>query len=301
MNKIRQNIFPLLAALIWGAAFSSQAICSDRGMGAFTFNMLRGFVAFLALLIIAVIFTRKSIKADFSNKKYMRELLLGGFSCGSTLFIASNLQQLAFSGTDSGKVGFITVFYVVLVPVAGLLFKKRVPINVWISVVIALAGMYFLCFKGKGIGEVNKYDLVALLCALAFAAQILCIDFFAGRVNGIHLSCAQFAVMTLLSAIFAFSLEKPSLAVTVDCIWHVLYVGIFSSGIAYTLQILAQKDSNPTVVSLLLSLESVFSVLSGAIFLHERLEVLEYVGCGIMFIAVIFSQIPFDSLKKKKA
>lgn len=298
MNKVKQNVFPVLAALIWGTAFSSQAICSDRGMGPFTFNMLRGVTAFIALLIFSFLFPSKRKK--LSDKSYVKDLALGGMLCGIALFAATNLQQAAFKGTDSGKVGFITVLYVVIIPVAGLFQKKRISVNVWISIAVALIGMYFLFFKGGGIENVNIYDFYALLSAFAYALQILFIDRFASKVDGIHLSCMQFFYVSVLSAFPAFAFENVTLSVVSVCITHVLYVGIFSSSIAYTLQIIAQKDSNPTVVSLLLSLESVFSALSGAIFRNERLLPLEYLGCALMFTAVIISQIPPSIFKKNK-
>ncbi len=297
MNRIKQNVFPLLAALIWGTAFSSQAICSDNGMGPFTFNALRGVTAFVTLLVFSFLFPSKRKK--LTDKKYLKELVIGGAFCGIALFAATNLQQAAFKGTDSGKVGFITVLYVVIIPIAGLFQKKKLPVNVWISIAISLVGMYFLFFKGGGIENVNIYDLFALLCAFAYALQILFIDRFASKVDGIHLSCVQFFFVALLSSPPAVLTESPSADVVFACITHVLYVGVFSSSIAYTLQIIAQKDSNPTVVSLLLSLESVFSAISGAIVRSERLHPLEYLGCAIMFSAVILSQIPFPQKKKK--
>ena len=302
MDKIRQNLFPVLAAIIWGLAFSAQADCALKGMEPFTFNGLRALIAVIVLFFVAISFAKGfgNIKIQLSDKEYLKNLVLGGLCCGSALFLASNLQQAAFSEeTESGKVGFITVFYLMLVPVFALFLKKKSTFNVWISVVLALVGMYFLCIE-KGMGfTVNTHDLFAFGCAIVFAIHILVIDHFTNKVNGIHLSLMQFFFVSLFSFICAFIFETPSIEVVYNCIWQVLYVGVFSSGVAYTLQILAQKGSNPTVVTLLLSLESVFAVIFGALILGEVLSLREYIGCGIMFIAVILAQIPVKRKIKK--
>ncbi len=295
MNKIRQNVFPILAAIIWGLAFSAQSDCAAKGMEPFTFNMLRALIATIVLFFVAIIFSKgfKNIKAQLSNKTYHKDLLLGGLCCGTALFLASNLQQAAFSSeTESGKVGFITVFYLMLVPIFGLFIKRKAPINVWISVVIAMIGMYFLCVESGTSFNVNTHDIYAFLCAIMFAIQILFIDHFANKVDGVQLSFMQFFCVTVFSCVGMFIFESPSLEVAADCFWQVAYVGVFSSGVAYTLQILSQKGSNPTVVSILLSLESVFAVIFGALILHEVMSVREYIGCGIMFVAVILAQLP---------
>lgn len=303
MNKIRQNVFPILAAIIWGLAFSAQSDCASKGMEPFTFNMLRALIATVVLFFVAIIFSKgfKNIKAQLSDKTYVKDLLLGGLCCGTALFLASNLQQAAFSSdTESGKVGFITVFYLMLVPIFGLFIKKKATLNVWISVVIALVGMYFLCVEGETSFNINVHDLYAFLCAVMFAIQILFIDHFANKVNGIHLSFMQFFVVTVFSFVIMLFCESPTVALIKDCFWQVAYVGVFSSGVAYTLQILAQRGSNPTVVSILLSLESVFAVIFGAILLGEVMSAREYIGCGIMFLAVILAQIPVRSRKNEK-
>lgn len=301
MNKIRQNVFPVLAAIIWGLAFSAQDYCAARGMEPFTFNMARAFIATIVLFFVAIIFSKgfKNLFAQLKDKVYLKNLLLGGLCCGSALFMATNLQQAAFApGIESGKIGFITVFYLMLVPVFGLFLKKKAPLNVWISVVIALVGMYFLCIKDGTAFSVDVHDLYAFLCAIMFSVQILFIDHFANKVNGVHLSFMQFVVVTVFSFIGMLIFESPSLISFKACIWQIAYVGVFSSGVAYTLQIIAQKDSNPTVVSILLSLESVFAVIFGMMF-GEFMSTREFIGCGIMFFAVILSQIPFAEIKSK--
>ncbi len=300
MNRLRQTLFPILAALIWGMAFSAQSVCASYGMGFFTVNMYRSIVAFIVLIFVSVIFSKgiKKLIAKLSDKKYIKNLVLGGLCCGGALTVATNLQQAAIEGANSGKVGFITSLYVVLVPILGIVVKKKAPLNVWISICIASVGMFLLCVKDVSSFSISYSDLLAFLCAVMYAVHILCVDHFASNVDGVHLSCIQFLFVSIFSAIPTFIFESPSFEVLVPCIGYILYIGIFSSGVAYTLQILAQKDSNPTVVTLLLSLESVFSVLSGVIFLKESMSLKEYIGCAIMFIAVLLSQLQFGKKNK---
>lgn len=298
MNKIRQNVFPVLAALIWGTAFVAQSVAADR-VSPMTFNALRAAIAFVVLLGIAAFAARRGGRVEKTAEERhaaRRALVLGGLCCGFFLAVASNLQQLGLGETSPGKAGFITALYVVLVPVFGIFLKKRAPAQVWASVAIAVAGLYLLCVK-EGF-SIEASDSYVLLCAVVFALHILCIDYFVQRVDGIRLSCAQFLVVALLSGAGAVLLEKPELGGILACVPQLLYVGVFSSGVAYTLQILAQKDSDPTVVTILLSLESVFSVLAGAVILGDRLSAREYVGCVLMFAAVLLAQVP---LPKRKA
>lgn len=300
-NKvIRQVVFPLLAAMIWGSAFVFQSV-STEFIEPFTFNMARSLVASVFLLGLAAVMRalRGEKKETFTRDKkaYRKELLLGGVCCGVFLTIASNLQQLGIAYTTTGKAGFITALYIVVVPVAGIFFRKKVDFTVWISVILAVAGLYFLCVK-EGF-SIAAGDFYVFLCAIFFAGQILLVDHFAQKVDGVELSCVQFIVMTVLSAIGMLIFENPDWVAIRACIGPILYVGIFSSGVAYTLQILAQKDANPTVVSILMSMESVFATLSGAIFLQEVLSGKEYAGCALMLVAVLLAQIPVP--KKKKA
>ncbi len=299
-NQVRQIVFPLLTALIWGTAFVAQDICADS-MSSMTFNASRFFIAFLALLVIVVIFDR--LKKDrpavtpVQKKANNKSLLLGGFCCGTALALAAYLQQAGMEyGTDAGKAGFITALYIVLVPIFGLFLKKKVSLPVWISVGLAVAALYLLCIKNGFTMESG--DLLMLLCSAGFAAHILIIDHFTQFVDGMKLSCLQFLVAAIWSAIGMLILETPTWASIVSCALPILYVGIFSSGVGYTLQILAQKDSNPTVVTLLLSMESVFAVIAGAVLLHQQMSFREYFGCVLMLIAVILAQIPFPDKKK---
>ncbi|MDO5453157.1 MAG: DMT family transporter, partial [Eubacteriales bacterium] len=218
---------------------------------------------------------------------------------GTMLTVAANLQQAGIALSGAGKSGFITALYVVLVPVLGIFLKKRVPARVWISVLIAVIGLYLLSIK-PGEFTITRGDFLLILCALAFSFQIMTIDRYSLLVNGIELSCVQFAVVAIESGILMLLFSDVSLADFTAVIGPILYAGILSSGVAYTLQIISQKGANPTLVSLLMSLESVFAVLSGAIVLHEHLTGREYLGCVVMFAAIVLSQVPIEQLIARK-
>ena len=317
-NQVRQVVFPILAAFIWGTAFVAQDVCADV-IDTFTFNAIRSYVAVVVLLIIMAIFDRvnkdKPSLTAIQRKAANRQMWIGGICCGTALAIASNFQQAGISaGTDSGKAGFITALYVVLVPVFGLFFKRRVSLPTWIAVVLSVVALYLLCIKGDF--SLAPGDLLILVCAVCFAVHILVIDHFTASVDGLRLSCVQFLVAAVLATIAkvvcvvlglngtgditsATSIfAMPDWDAILACTLPILYVGVFSSGVGYTLQILAQKDSNPTVVTILLSLESVFAVIAGAIILKQQMSVREYIGCAIMFAAVILAQIQFPVKQK---
>ena len=202
------------------------------------------------------------------------------------------------AGASAGKTSFITTLYVVLVPICGLFLKKKVSPAVWLSVLLGVAGLYCLCIKDDF--TIAPSDLLVLLCAFGYTLHIRVIDHFTQKVDGIKMSCIQFLTCAVISAVLMLIFEHPTWADIAPCIGSILYVGVFSSGVAYTLQILAQKDSNPTIVALLLSLESVFGAVSGAIFLHETMTGKELIGCVLMLIAVVLAQIPFPLKKKAK-
>lgn len=317
-NQVRQVVFPILAAFIWGTAFVAQDVCADV-IDTFTFNAIRSYVAVVVLLIIMAIFDRvnrdKPSPTAIQRKAANRQMWIGGICCGTALAIASNFQQAGISaGTDSGKAGFITALYVVLVPVFGLFFKRRVSLPTWIAVVLSVVALYLLCIKGDF--SLAPGDLLILVCAVCFAIHILVIDHFTASVDGLRLSCVQFLVAAVLATVAkvvcvvlglngtgditsATSIfAMPDWDAILACTLPILYVGVFSSGVGYTLQILAQKDSNPTVVTILLSLESVFAVIAGAIILKQQMSVREYIGCAIMFAAVILAQIQFPVKQK---
>lgn len=299
-NQVRQVVFPILAAFIWGTAFVAQDLCADS-IGTFAFNATRYFIAVLALLVVIAVSDKakknRPTPTAEEKKAANKQLWLGGLCCGVALAIASNFQQAGLvAGTDAGKAGFITALYVVLVPVFGLFFKRKVSLPVWIAVVCSVVALYLLCIKGDF--SLAAGDLLILVCAVCFAVHILVIDHFTAYCDGVKLSCLQFLFAGIISAVCMFLFEDVDFAAIWSCILPLLYVGIFSCGVGYTLQILAQKDSNPTVVTILLSLESVFAVIAGAIILHQQMTVREYIGCVVMFAAVILAQIQFPEKKK---
>lgn len=301
-NQIRQVVFPILAALIWGTAFVAQDVCADT-IGTFTFNAVRYFIAVLALLVLIAVLHAvhkdRPQPTEAEKRAGRRQLWLGGFCCGTALAIASNFQQAGITaGTDAGKAGFLTALYVVLVPVFGLFFRRKVSLPVWIAVVLSVVSLYLLCIKGSF--SLAPGDLLVLVCAVCFAVHILLIDHFTARCDGVKLSCLQFLFAAIWSTILALIFDTIDFHVLWECILPLLYVGVFSCGVGYTLQILAQKDSNPTVVTILLSLESVFAVIAGAIILHQQMSLREYIGCALMFIAVVLAQVQFPAKKAKQ-
>ena len=284
MKKNRhQSIFALLAAIIWGAAFSAQSVCAQY-LGPLTITALRSLIAFLVLFAVCLL-RRKS------DRGTRCDIIIGSIVCGAALFAASNMQQLALNmGASAGKAGFITALYIVLVPIGQVFFKQRITPRHWLAVAVAVAGMYFLCITGGF--SISPSDLYLLLCALLFAVQILAVDRFSARVDGLVLSCGMFLVVAVLSSLFALPLEEITLGGIAACIWPLLYIAVFSSCLGYTFQILAQKGGNPAVVSLLMSLESLFAAVFGALLLGERMSTHELIGCALMIAAIVVAELP---------
>ena len=289
----KNAIFLLLADLIWGAAFVAQRTGGDV-VGAYSFNSIRNIMGFLVLLPILLIGRRRKAQQPLQTGK----IILGGIICGTALFFASNLQQLGITmGSSVGKAGFLTACYILLVPIFGLVLGKKTHWNVLIGVFLALIGLYFLCMT-EGSFWVQTSDILLLLSAVSFAVQILAIDHFAPQVDAIFLSALEFLVCGIESAIpmFLFDIAPaPQSWLHVLASWEawipLLYAGICSSGIAYTLQTAGQRGLHPTVASLIMSLESVFSVLFGWLLLHERLSSREIAGCITIFVAVTIAQL----------
>ena len=303
MNKyvLRQSLLLLLTAAIWGFAFVAQSVGMEY-IGSFTFNAVRNLLAVIVLIPCIAVMNKTGARekdADKENGKVVNKkeqgsnktLIIGGICCGTLLCIASNLQQFGLKQTTVGKTGFITTMYIVLVPILGIFLKKKVAGRVWVSVVIAVAGLYMLCMTGGGF-YLQKGDALVMLCAVVFSIHILTIDYFAQKVDGVKMACIQFFVCSLLSAICMLIFEEPKLELILQAWLPILYAGVMSCGVGYTLQIVGQKGMNPTVASLILSLESVISVIAGWAILGQALSVRELIGCGLMFIAIVLVQLP---------
>lgn len=292
--NLKNPLLLTIAAAIWGFAFAAQSEAMDY-IGPFTLNCIRNVIG--AVVLVPVIFVTDRYEKNRGNgcKKEERAenkrlLLTGGICCGLLLTVATNLQQLGIKYTTVGKAGFITAIYIVLVPVAGLFLKKKCGLTVWISIGLALAGFYFLTMIGES--SFTKGDIFVLLCAIVFTGHILCVDYFSPKVNGVKLSCLQFLVCGLLSGIVMLCRESLVPTDIVKAWAPILYTGVLSCGVAYTFQILGQKNYNPAVAALIMSLESVFSVLGGWLVLHETLSASEGLGCILIFAGIILSQIP---------
>ena len=299
-RSIKNVVLLMLAALIWGIAFVAQSVAMDH-VGAFTFNGLRsvlGGIVLLPVIAVSGAVKKKSGTYQPMDKAGRKTLIIGGIICGICLCVATNLQQFALKDAEAGKAGFITALYIVIVPVLGIFFKKKVRPIIWACVAIAVAGMYLLCVSGSM--SLATSDILLMLCALVFSFHILAIDHFSPKVDGVKLSCIQFFVCGGISCIMMFIFEKPDWASICAAYIPLLYAGIFSCGVAYTFQILGQKDFNPTVASLILSLESVFSVLAGWIILGQTLSLVEMGGCVMIFIAIILAQFPARKKPKSK-
>ena len=292
----------LLTALLWGIAFVAQSVGTEQA-GPLTFNGVRTIIGAVCVLPVALFFRRKNEKkltvpkTEEEKKEDNRILLKAGVLCGLVLFCATNLQNLAFEYTDAGKIAFITSLYMLFVPVFGLVFlRKKVRAILWPCCAVGLLGMFLLCM-GEAAHGINKGDVLTLACSVVFAMHILVVDRYVDRVDPVMMSCIQFFVAGTLTVICAFIFEEPSIAGIRACIGAILYAGVCSSAIAYTLQIVGQKYTEATVATILLSMESVFGAISSAIILHETMTVREVIGCALMFVAIIVSQLP----EKKKA
>ncbi|HIY06410.1 MAG TPA: DMT family transporter [Candidatus Evtepia faecigallinarum] len=286
-----------VAALIWGTAFVAQSVGMDH-IGPFTFNAVRSLVGGVALIPVILFFNRrKSPQRRQAERANRKTLLLGGVCCGLALGVASCLQQVGIQYTTVGKAGFITALYIVIVPILGLFFHKKVGVKLWVSVVVAILGLYLLCMSGSL--RLSWGDFLVLLCALCFSAHIMVIDYFSPRVDGVQMSCLQFFVAGIFSAVLMLAVEGVPDPHAVAISWMpILYTGVLSSGVGYTLQIIGQKGVNPTVASLVLSLESVISVLAGWVILNQSMSAREVLGCVLMFGAIILAQLPE---RRKKA
>lgn len=291
---VRNSLLLLLTATIWGIAFVAQSVSMDY-IGGFTFNSIRSLIGSLTLLPVILLLSKpksaeeKKRPQTSSNQKL---LITGGICCGIILCLASNFQQFGIKYTTVGKAGFITACYIIIVPVIGIFLRKKCSPFIWIAVILSLCGLYLLCLTpGEGFA-IGKGELLVLVCAFLFSIHILVIDHFSPLVDGVKMSCIQFFVCGILSGIPALLFEKPDLTDILAAKVPVLYAGIMSCGVAYTLQIIGQKNMNPTVASLILSLESCISVIAGWLMLGQNLNSREIGGCILMFGAIILAQLP---------
>lgn len=288
----KNAIMLILTAFIWGTAFVAQSVGMDY-LEPFTFNGVRSLIGGIALLPCILFlekWNKKNPSEETAVKGTKKDLIVGGIACGVLLCAASSLQQIGLVYTTAGKAGFITACYIVIVPVFGIFLHKKIGLKVWIAVALSVVGLYFLCItEGFAIG---KGDLYVFGCAILFSLHILVIDYFAPRVDGVKMSCIQFFVCGIISLIPMFALETPTIEGMLAGWFPLLYAGVLSCGVAYTLQIVGQKNVNPAIASLILSMESCFSVLAGWAILGEKLSMRESAGCVLMFAAIILAQLP---------
>ena len=301
VKKYTSTAMLFSAAVIWGFAFAAQDAASE--MGAFTLGFARSIVAGFFLMAVVMTFDKLlgTGRRLFSKKgiDLTKNEIIGGVVIGVVLVVASAFQQLGINaGTDGGKAAFITALYVVLVPVYALALKKKASLNVWISIAIAVIGFYLLCIEDDF--SVAPSDLLVVACSMIFPIHILTIDHFSPKCDGIRMSMVQFFTAAILNLVIALIAERPSeLSEIAPNLLPVLFLGIGSSGIAYTLQILGQKGVNPAAASIILSLESLFGIVGTALFLGQTLSKREYLGCAVVLTAVILSQIDFKAIKSK--
>ncbi|MGI6183599.1 MAG: DMT family transporter [Candidatus Fimadaptatus sp.] len=292
--KLRSSLMLLLAAFIWGTAFVAQSIGMEY-IGPHTFGGIRFVIGGIVLLPLIALRTRRgqdvtqTVAQRTSPGHARRALITAGLCCGAALFCGATLQQVGLTGTDAGKAGFITALYIVLVPVLGLMVGRKVTKVVAISVIIGLTGLYLLCVGDSF--SLATTDLYLLAGAVCFSAHILVIDHFSGSVDPVRLSSMQFFVAGILGLVCMAIFETPNWHDILSCAGPILYAGVLSSGVAYTLQVVGQQHTPPATASLLMSFESVFSVLAGAVVLGEVLTPREAIGCVIMFAAILLSQL----------
>ncbi len=281
----------LLTAIIWGFAFVAQSEGMAK-IGAFTFQATRMLLASLVLLPTSLIFDKIRAGIGGKRKKFMdKKTLCVGIICGFFLFGASALQQFGIAHTSVGHAGFLTALYILIVPVIGIFMGKKVGARIWFCIILALAGLYLLFMTDEGF-SMSLGDVLVILCSFVFAFHIIAVDKLAGELDGIKVSFVQMTFACLLSVICAFIFEEPNIADIAASWLPIAYAGVLSCGVAYTLQIIGQKYTEPTVASIIMSLESVFAVLGGAILLAQFPTLPEFAGCALMFAATVISQLP---------
>ena len=314
-KKLKGDLMLVLTAMVWGGSFVAQKSGMEL-IGPFAFNGIRTIIGGIVLIPLIMVLDRMkskkqasapAVKADAADsalseadKKNDQKLLItGSICCGLALLVAGMLQQIGMMYTTAGKAGFITALYVVLVPIFGRILGKKIRPLIWLCVLASAFGLYLLCMPASGgFGHINKGDLIVLACALCFAVHILLIDYFSPKVDGVRLSCLQFFIAGILCVILMFPLDPvlgydiPSLSQLLDAWIPIVYAGALSCGAGYTMQIVAQANTDPAVASMILCLESVFAVIAGMLILGESLSLREAAGCIIMFAAILAAQLP---------
>ena len=289
-TQVKKSLILLLTATIWGTAYVAQSVGMDY-VEPFTFTCARSIIGGIVLIPVILFFSKG--KRPLVTKAE----LIDGICCGLALCAASNFQQFGIVHTTVGKAGFITALYVVIVPILGLFLKKRVSFIVWICVALSVVGLYLLCMT-ESTFKLAYGDLLVLICAILFSVHIMIIDYFSPKGDGVVISCIQFFVCGIVSGIIMLFVEEPQVGNIMAAKMPILYAGVLSSGVAYTLQIVGQKGMNPTVASLILCLESVISALAGWIILDEALTPREMFGCILMFAAIVLAQVLMPERKK---
>lgn len=290
MNKrLQGTLILMLTAIVWGISFVSQSVSMDH-IEPNTFCGIRTIIGAISLIPVILVMDsskkKKGIETTFNKKTLIR----GGVICGILLCIAATLQTYGLKYTTAGKAGFVTAMYMVIVPIYSLFFGKKIRPVIALSVVVAVVGMYFLCIKDGFKLEIG--DVYVLICAFVFAFHIMAVDYFSPRVDGVKLSFLQFLVCGIINCVLMFAIENPNLSEILKCTVPILYAGIMSCGVAYTLQIIGQKYAEPTVASIVMSLESVFAALAGWMIIGQAMSLREIFGCLLMFTAIVIVQLP---------
>lgn len=289
-SQLKNSFLLLLTAVIWGVAFVAQSVGMDY-VGPCTFTMTRNLIGGAVLIPYILLASKRRDVTSETKPTANKTLWIGGACCGLCLAIASILQQTGMQYTTVGRAGFITACYIVLVPILHMLcFRKRCRPIIWFCVILSIIGLYLLCMQGSF--ALGKGELLVLLCAVVYAIHILTIDHFAPHTDCVKMACIQFFVCAVICAVPAFLFEHPQIETILQAWMPILYAGVLSSGVGYTLQIVGQKGMNPTVASLLLSMESCFSVIAGWILLQQKLSAKELLGCILMFAAIVLAQLP---------
>ena len=294
--QIRNSLLLLLTAIIWGVAFVAQSTGMEY-VEPFTFTCIRNIIGGIVLIPCVFLFGKIRKK---QGPIITKTELVGGICCGVALCVATSFQQVGILHTTVGKAGFITALYVVVVPILGLFMKKRVSFLIWICVILSVIGLYLLCIT-EGNLALGYGDFLILICAVLFSVHILIIDYFSPKGDGVVISCIQFLTCGVIAGVGMVLTEQPTVTAILEAKWSILYAGVLSCGVAYTLQVVGQKEMNPVIASMILCLESVVAVLAGWLLLHEALSTRELLGCGLMFIAIMMAQIPVPIKKKERA